>query len=52
MAASDVYVRVHIVCFGPDPHRDVIDFMQRPRLECPAGHRLPPRWRKTGVAAD
>ena len=29
MAAADIYARVHGVCFGLDPHRDVIDFMQR-----------------------
>ena len=28
MAAADIYARVHGVCFGPDPQRDVIDFMQ------------------------
>ena len=29
MAAADIYARVHEVCFGLDPHRDVVDFMQR-----------------------
>ena len=29
MSAADIYVRVPEVCFGPDPQRDVIDFMQR-----------------------
>ena len=29
MSAADIYVRVPEVCFGPDPHCDVIDFMQR-----------------------
>ena len=29
MSAADIYVRVPEVGFGPDPHCDVIDFMQR-----------------------
>ena len=30
MAAADIYVTVPEVCFGPDPHCDVMDFfMQR-----------------------
>ena len=29
MAASDIYVRVHEVFFGPNPDRNVLDFMQR-----------------------
>ena len=29
MSAADIYVRVPEVCFGPDPHCDVIDFMKR-----------------------